>query len=199
MKTPKTFDELFKFYDEYVKLLYSSVQTTNKLPNETLFEINAAFDHMARKWTFGEDEEYVAKKAYSHLKRSCLDIFKLKYKETWDMFTELQKIDTSIIDAGKFDTNLHLLAFEMKSRAQNARKTEGDKRQDSEMIPAAFDNWVEVYNNAVRLEKDFYQHKDIEWAKTKSYRDKDKFTLTHLLIGIFSSIIGTLIFQFLFL
>ena len=35
---PSNFKELFEFYYTVVKLLYSAVQTTNKLPDETLFE-----------------------------------------------------------------------------------------------------------------------------------------------------------------
>jgi len=66
---PQTFDQLFDFYDKVVKLLYSAVQADNNMPQETLFEINAAFDHLARHWTEGEDEPFVAEKVYSHLKR----------------------------------------------------------------------------------------------------------------------------------
>ena len=45
---PKKFEELFKFYHEYVKLLYSSVQAGGSLPAEVLFELNAALDHVSR-------------------------------------------------------------------------------------------------------------------------------------------------------
>ncbi len=49
-RRPTTFEELFAFYHQYVKLLYSDVQTQNVLPAETLFEMNAAFDHVSRHW-----------------------------------------------------------------------------------------------------------------------------------------------------
>src|SRR5690242_4609010 len=100
---PKTFPDLFKFYHEYVKLLYSSVQTRNALPVETLFELNAALDHISRHWAYNESEAEVVDKALSHLKRSCLDIFRLKVKEQREQFKELRKVDTSIIDNGDFD------------------------------------------------------------------------------------------------
>ncbi len=91
---PTTFSELFKFYHEYVKLLYSSVQAGGTLPIEILFELNAALDHISRHWAYHEDEASVVDKAYSHLKRSCLDVFKLKVRDAHDQFAELRKIDT---------------------------------------------------------------------------------------------------------
>jgi len=51
---PKTFEELFKFYLDYVKPLYSGIQVRNALPYEVLFELNAALDHISRKWTYRE-------------------------------------------------------------------------------------------------------------------------------------------------
>jgi len=103
MESPKTFEELFEFYDSYVKILYSSVQTENALPQEVLFEINAAFDHISRYWVLGESEEQAVSKAYSHLKRSCLDIFKIATKKAIDQYNELRQLDTSVIDNGEFE------------------------------------------------------------------------------------------------
>lgn len=47
-KEPSNIAELFAFYHDYVKVLYSAVQTENALPQEVLFELNAAFDHLSR-------------------------------------------------------------------------------------------------------------------------------------------------------
>ncbi|MGH8556041.1 MAG: hypothetical protein ACRESZ_00995 [Methylococcales bacterium] len=97
---PQTLTQLFEFYHEYVKVLYSYVQTENTLPSETLFELNAALDHISRMWIYSESEEEVVAQAYGHLKRSCLDIFKLKIREIRGQYDELRKIDTSTIDNG---------------------------------------------------------------------------------------------------
>jgi hypothetical protein len=51
--TPKNLQELFEFYFDFVKPLYSEIQTRNELPYETLFELNAAFDHVSRIYTYG--------------------------------------------------------------------------------------------------------------------------------------------------
>ena len=59
---PQTFQEVFEFYNTYVKLLYCDVQATNVLPAEVLFELNAAFDHASRHWVYGETEAAVSKK-----------------------------------------------------------------------------------------------------------------------------------------
>lgn len=100
---PKTFPELFQFYDDFVKILYAAIEAENELPQETLFEINAAFDHLSRHWISSQSEEHVVDKAYSHLKRSCLDIFKLFLRDTIDKHGRLTTLDTSIIDNGEFE------------------------------------------------------------------------------------------------
>ena len=100
---PKTVAELFQFYYKFVKPLYSSVQSENILPLETLFEIHAALDHLSRISYYKEDEGQAVEKAYSHFKRSCLDIYKLEVKSTVERYQELQQIDTSIIDNGDFN------------------------------------------------------------------------------------------------
>src|SRR6266513_3082986 len=111
---PQTFQEVFDFYSRYVKILYCDVQATNVLPVEVLFELNAAFDHASRHWVYGESESEVAKKVYSHLKRSCLDIFKVRAKQTLDHYTELKKLDTSFLDNGNFETNMRRLIHEIR-------------------------------------------------------------------------------------
>ena len=47
---------------------------------ELLFEINSAFDHLKRIHVEKSPEEKESEKAYSHLKRGCLDAYKLKLK-----------------------------------------------------------------------------------------------------------------------
>lgn len=165
---PKTFEDLFEFYNGYVKILYSSIQIENRLPFEVLFELNAALDHIARKWAYDEPEEKVVLKAYSHLKRSCLDIFKLQVKRAIEQYKEIRKIDTSIIDNGDFDNKLMKLINDIKQEAKDARKREGDKRYDTDEKVLAFEIWQPVFDKAVRFEKDFYEHPQLDWAKRKN-------------------------------
>jgi hypothetical protein len=164
---PTTFRELFKFYHEYVKLLYSSVQAGGSLPTEVLFELNAALDHVSRHWAYGETEPEVVDKAYSHLKRSCLDIFKLKVKEAYDQFSELRKIDTSVLDNGDFDRALIALHHKIKTDATEARRLEGESKSDSDCDIKAFSFWQPVYEDCIRLEREFYCHPKLTWAKKK--------------------------------
>ena len=81
MATPKTLAELFDFYFDEVKVLYAAVQAENTLPAEVLFEINAAFDHLARHWRHKEGEADAVAKTFGHLKRACLDIFKIRARD----------------------------------------------------------------------------------------------------------------------
>lgn len=166
-KEPRTIAELFDFYHNYVKVLYSAVQTQNVLPQEVLFEINAAFDHLSRHWTYSESEEDAVRKCYGHLKRSCLDIFKISVREARTQYDELRRIDTSTIDNGEFDKKLLALFAEIRLGATMARNMEGNGSSDLEGSIKAFDAWQPVYANCLRLEDDFYHHSALDWAKRR--------------------------------
>jgi len=162
---PQTFAELFKFYHEYVKLLYSSVQVENELPTELLFELNATLDHVSRHWCYAETEKEVVEKAYSHLKRSCLDVFKLRVKKAVDQYNELTAIEISIIDNGEYERNLKSLIQKIRCAATEARRLEGLVKNAKDGNIQAFEAWHPVFDDCVRLEKDFYYHPKLNWAK----------------------------------
>lgn len=188
-KSPTNFADLFRFYDAYVKPLYSSVQINNQLPVEVLFELNAALDHISRHWVMTESESVVVEKAYSHLKRACLDIFKLKVKEATDQYNGLIKLDISIIDNGNFENNLHQLYAEIKAGAATARAKEGRSR-DPDLAASAFDLWEPVYEKCVRLQKDFYENTNVNWSY-KITRQKESRRFWKEMFGAFA--IGVLI------
>jgi hypothetical protein len=164
---PSTFGELFSFYHEYVKVLYANVQTENVLPSETLFELNAALDHISHCWIYDTDEATVVHEAYGHLKRSCLDIFKLALVDAVRQYGELRKIDTSAIDNGSFDQQLNRLFSELKRGATEARRLEGDTRGDGNGPIRAFDRWQPIYAQCLRIEDEFYSHPALDWAKRR--------------------------------
>jgi hypothetical protein len=181
-----TFKELFDFYQGYVKILYSSIQARNVLPAEVLFELNATLDHLARHWAYEESEAQVVSKAYAHLKRSCLDIFKIRVAETIDQYSELRTIDTSQIDGGAFDRNAHQLICEIKTGASEARQLEGDARDENGNIPA-FERWAPVFTNCVKFERDIYNNPQIDWSLKRELPKLPVkyFTLLMLLAGVF--------------
>ena len=186
---PQTFQELFKFYHEYVKLLYSSVQAGGTLPLEVLFELNAALDHISRHWAYQESEAAAVDKAYSHLKRSCLDIFKLKVKDANDQFSELRLIDTSVLDNGEFDRSLIALHHKIKTGATDARRMEGESKNDDDSSIRAFDLWEPVYRDCIQMETKFYNHPNLLWAKKKVAAVKRK----EFWIAVLSAFIAGLI------
>lgn len=165
---PASLAELFDFYHNYVKVLYSSVQVQNELPQEVLFELNAALDHISRKWVYDEPEQDVVAKAYGHLKRCCLDIFKLKVKEAREQYDQLLKIDTSLLDNGQFDAAFHSSWSDIKKSAIESRRLEG-KTEDDDSVPA-FDMWEDVYLKCLAFEKECFNHPGIEWANRKASR-----------------------------
>ena len=162
---PRNLRELFDFYYECVKPLYALVQTEGSLPQEILFEINAALDHVSRIWIYEEDEAEAVEKAFSHFKRSCLDVFKILTQEAYRQYDELRTIDTGLIDNGEFDRELHRLWLEIKSAATEARQIEG--QPDTGNAVPAFDKWQDAAVSCLRLEEEFYHHGGIEWAKRR--------------------------------
>lgn len=176
-KVPSTIAELFEFYHDYVKVLYSAVQTENALPQEVLFELNAAFDHLSRHWIYNEPEDKVVSSCYGHLKRSCLDIFKIAVREARNQYDALRKLDTSAIDNGEYDKKLHALFAEIRKGATEARRLEGDGRTDSDGPIKAFDAWQPVYANCLHLDTEFFHHTALDWAKRRWWLKYWKSTL----------------------
>jgi hypothetical protein len=193
MSSPRTYKELFEFYRDTVKPLYSEIQLTNTLPTEILFEINAAFDHLSRAWTYGETEPAVVEKAYSHLKRSVLDIFKIVLRTSIAQYEELTKTDISIIDNGKFEVELRKLHHEIKASARAARSGEGDTRSDDAAAVAAFDLWAPVYEKCKRLEREFYESEKWLWAKQRNDRSWLRQQKWGLITGVAASLVAAAI------
>jgi hypothetical protein len=189
METPRTFKELFQFYREKVKVLYSYCQLHNQLAQETLFEINAAWDHIARHFD-GENiqtEEYVVEKAYSHLKRSCLDIFKLALKNANDQYHDISKTDLSLVDNGDgvLKKNLVSLLRGIREKAEVARSEEGKN------FDFAYETWWTMYLECRVLEKDYYYSSKIQWARKKALAN----ILWGILIAFLSGILSTVVVQ----
>lgn len=184
-KKPTDLRELYGFYHEFVKPLYSTVQSHNELPVEVLFEIHAALDHISRFYTYHEDEVVVVNKAYGHLKRCCLDIFKIKTREAIDQYNEIKKIDTSCIDNGGFERRLHALAADIREKASEARKIEGEP-DGGDTVPA-FDAWCPVYELCVEMENDFFLNKHLNWARRRGFTNIIKDHFASFLVGCFAS------------
>ncbi len=189
-KEPRSFAELFQFYHEYVKVLYSSVQTQNALPQEVLFELNAALDHLSRLWIYGEPEEVVVKRAFAHFKRSCLDVFKIAVREARKQYDELRRIDTSAIDNGEFDRRLHALFSKIRGGATEARRLEGDGKKDSDGPIKAFDAWQPVFQDCLLLEEQFFHHPALDWAKRRWWKMYWKSTLAAVVLAGIAGAIG---------
>ena len=182
---PQTFKEVFDFYSRYVKLLYCDVQATNVLPVEVLFELNAAFDHASRFWVYGETEAAVSKKVYSHLKRSCLDIFKLRAKETLDHYAELRKLDLSLLDNGNFESNMRKLIHEIRKETREARRHEGKTSNDADGSVEAFNKWQPVYEKCSQFEEQFRLHPHIDWARRRNFRYSTKKFIFSVIVAAF--------------
>ena len=166
---PQTFKDLFGFYNREVKKYYSHVQSENELPTEMLFELNAALDHVSRPYVYeGETEEEACKKAYGHLKRCCLDSFKIRLRETLRKHKELSRVDVTLIDNGQFMQKMNRLISEIKKGGIKARRLEGKMRSDySDYKVPAFEAWMPVYHNCLKFEDEFFLSPKIEWAKRK--------------------------------
>lgn len=186
---PTNIQELFVFYNEYVKLLYASVQASNKMPNEMLFELNAALDHLSRRWIYLETEQEVVAKAFSHLKRACLDAFKIKFMETDDNYKKLCQIETGIIDNGDFDRKLHIFFNKLRRKVTKARKVEG--QPDSNKAVPAFELWEEVYTDCVDFNENFFLHEKINWAKRRGWKIAISRKITELILSFLAGCLSS--------
>jgi len=184
--------EVYLFYNEKVKILYSEIEARNNtLPVELLFEIHAVFDHLKRIHVDGEPEAQCAEKAYSHLKRGSLDAFKLKLKYFNDDYVKLleMKTDLRFVDNGKFLPSLLNRKKAITDIAKEARLSEGKTDIDK-----AFEKWYEVSGLIDQFEKEFFDPEKLQWAKKMNFlRDAKTF-----IVGIITGIIGSAIVQYLF-
>jgi len=146
-----------------------------------LFEINAALDHISRIWIYSEQESEAIDKAYGHLKRSCLDVFKILVKQARDHYGELLALDTSTLDNGDFDKQLHQLWHRIKCSSTEARRLEG--QPDGDRL-SSFDRWQDVAEDCLTLEKQFLLHPNIEWARRRAKQESLSVKLTRWSEGI---------------
>jgi len=125
--------DVYSFYNEKVKILYSEIEARNNtLPVELLFEIHSAFDHLKRFHIDDEQEELCAEKAFSHLKRGMLDAFKLKLKyhnKDYEKFVRM-KSDLHLIDNGTFWSSVTSKRTAIIKLSKDARLYEGKKGAD---------------------------------------------------------------------
>jgi hypothetical protein len=162
---PTSMGELFKFYCDYVKPLYALIQSQNTMPQQVLFELNAAFDHLSRHWAYHESEADVVAKAFGHLKRACLDIFKLRLREVVDMRNDLRATDLSPIDNGAFLPAMNMAFRTIRELSKKARTAEG--RPDEALGVPAFELWEEVFILCDDFEQQFYSSTHVNWATSR--------------------------------
>jgi len=182
--------DVYLFYNDKVKILYSEIEArNNSLPIELLFEIHAAFDHLKRIHVDGESEADCAGKAFSHLKRGSLDAFKLKLKSFNDDYAKLikSKTDLHFIDNGKFLPSLLNKRKVIIRLAKEARLFEGKNDIDN-----AFEKWYEVSGLIDQFEEEFFDPAKLQWAKKINFLHD----MRGFIVGIITGVIGSAIVQF---
>jgi hypothetical protein len=187
-----TEEEVYRFYNEKVKILYSEIEAReNTLPVELLFEVHSAFDHLKRFHIDGESEEHCAEKAFSHLKRGLLDAFKLKLKYHNNDYEKLLKMkaDLHLIDNGAFWPSLLRKRKEIVKLAKKARMNEGRRN-----LEEAFGSWYDASELIDQFESEYFESPNIQWARRLSFFHR----FWKIIIGIIAGVIGSAIVQYLF-
>lgn len=190
-RRPKTLLELFQFYSDYLKPIYAYMQTRNVMASELLVEVNAAFDHLSRLWVYNEPEAHVVAKVYSHLKRACLDIFKLRLVETTDNYKKLCRLDVSLVDNGRYKGAMISAHMDIERLATLARSGEGDVRQDDHAAVRAFDLWEPVFLKCAEFDEQFYAHPAVYWSDAEIERKKRKGLKIAFGLGFLASLAAT--------
>lgn len=190
-----TEQEVYEFYNNTVKVIYSEIEAKNNtLPVELLFEINSAFDHLKRIHIDGESEDLQSQKAYSHLKRGCLDAFKLKLKYFNDDVSKIyrKKADLRIIDNGKYLADFIQFKSDIFKIAKEARLNEG--KMDTEL---ALQEWSHVSVLIDSFEDKFFNTEKLHWAEKQSFFHFNANFWLGVLAGIISSVVVTILFSIL--
>lgn len=190
-----TEQEVYEFYNNTVKVIYSEIEAKNNtLPVELLFEINSAFDHLKRIHIDNESEDLQSQKAYSHLKRGCLDAFKLKLKYFNDDVSKIyrKKADLRIIDNGQYLADFIQAKAEIFKIAKEARLNEG--KMDTEL---ALQEWSHVSVLIDSFEDKFFNTEKLHWAEKQSFFHFNANFWLGVLAGIISSVVVTVLFTFL--
>ena len=184
--------DVYNFYNEKVKILYSEIEAReNTLPVELLFEIHSAFDHLKRFHIDGEPEDRCAEKAFSHLKRGLLDAFKLKLKYHNKDYKKLltMKADFYLIDNGAFWPSLLSKRKVIVDLAKEARVCESKKD-----IEEAFDMWYKTSELIDQFESEYFESTKVQWARRLGFFHRFK----NFIIGVIAGVIGSVIVQYLF-
>lgn len=190
-----TEQEVYEFYNNTVKVIYSEIEAKNNtLPVELLFEINSAFDHLKRIHIDNESEDLQSQKAYSHLKRGCLDAFKLKLKYFNDDVSKIyrKKADLRIIDNGQYLADFIQAKAKIFKIAKEARLNEG--KMDTEL---ALQEWSHVSVLIDSFEDKFFNTEKLHWAEKQSFFHFNANFWLGVLAGIISSVVVTVLFTFL--
>ncbi|GHT11892.1 hypothetical protein AGMMS4956_05620 [Bacteroidia bacterium] len=183
--------DIYLFYSERVKVLYSEIEARNNtLPIELLFEIHSAFDHLKRFHVDGEPEEKCADKAFSHLKRGMLDAFKLKLKYHNADYEKLikQKTDLRLIDSGKFLPQLLEARKNIIQTARTARIAEGQDKIDT-----AFEKWYELSMLIDEFETCYFDPRKIQWARRQGVFHFSTNFIIGLITGVLASILASIV------
>ena len=179
--------DIYQFYNDKVKVIYSEIEARNNvLPVELLFEIHSAFDHLKRIHIDGASASEQIEKAYSHLKRGCLDAFKLKLKFFNDDQNKIygKKADLRIIDNGTFIGNFISDRREIVKCAKEARLAESLKNVDE-----AFDRWYHVSTMIDAFEEKYFDTDKICWAEKQNFFKFAGTFVTGIVTGVIASVV----------
>ena len=174
--------EIFEFYEQYVKPIYSEIEAKrNNIPVELLFETYAAFDHLKRFYIDNEEESIATLKAISHLKRGILDAFKLKLKYFNQDLEDFIKYQDSLelVDNGNFLSGFLKDKNNIFKLGKEARLVESKVSKKE-----AFEKWFEVSLNIDSFEEKYFnQLEKVEWAKKKQFKFLNKDSIKGGFIG----------------
>lgn len=184
--------DVYQFYDDNLKPLYSETEARdNTLPVEVLFEVHSAFDHLKRFYVTGEAEADCCRKAYGHLVRGCLDMYKLKLKDFNISIESFQNtIDPDVIrliDNGAFFPALRKDKQKIISLGKEARQAESHEDKD-----AAFSKWAETAAEIDVFEEKYINSSKIDWAIAIHRKKRLKHVLLTAAVYLFGFVAGVI-------
>lgn len=163
---------MYVFYIENLKPLIAEIEArTEQFPVQILNEIRSYNDHLSRVFLNDDNDDLVErelKKAYSHLKRSMLDCYKILMIYLHDEFNKFDKrtknIDLSLVNNGEFYIEYKRLRISIIDKYKTAKTKETEELPDDDKY-SFFQN---AYIEALELEKLIDSNfANIQWTRGK--------------------------------
>jgi hypothetical protein len=197
---PLRLEDVLDYYnEEVIPALAAAVIYENKFPDAVLNELRNALTHLARASSLPRgSDDYLddLKAAYRHMKRTCLDCFKVSIIYSAE---QIDRVMLALEEEFNLPEGVHTRLKSLRDERISLQVNEGVKTPDGEVL-ARYKTLFNAYDKfAVDLGVDFGSKASVE-RRTRKKRRASRRELLNLLIGfmigVASSTVVALVFSY---